>query len=194
VRDHGDDPGGRERSNQTDREDRRRRPPKPPPTDIEAAVEEDHDQSNYCNALHGLDRHRFVDARPDVGRCGGGDQEERRRRHRNTFSETRRKRCERKARGHDQDESGEVGDLGHGDRRRPDFPALPPQRYTARITAALRSAAGRLVDLTVTINSTPLSTEKGSTLDARTGGNAWSWPTLASGVIPEHWPSGGCVR
>lgn len=72
----------------------------------------------------------------------------RRRRHRNASSQRCRERRKRETRGHDQDDGAEVGDLGHSNRRRPDFPAR--QRGSLRAhshqhgrTPRVRSRPGR---------------------------------------------------
>ena len=148
VGDDGDEAGGREGAEQADREDRSRRGAEPPPADVDAAVEEDDDQCHDRDPLDGLDRHRLVHARPDVGDDCGSEQEDRRRRHRNAFSQRRRERRERETRGHDQNDGAEVVDLGHGNRRRPDFPARQPGSLRAPShqhgrTPRVRSNAGR---------------------------------------------------
>ena len=80
----------------------------------EAAVEEDHDQGDDRDPLDRLDLDGVVHAGPDVGDGRGGDQEDRRRRHRNALGQRRREHGEREADSDDEDDAGEVGDLGHG--------------------------------------------------------------------------------
>src|SRR6266540_3342122 len=59
------------------------------------------------------DREPVAERRDEVGEDGCGEQEERRARDREALAEPRRADCEREARGHDQHDGAEIGDLAH---------------------------------------------------------------------------------
>jgi hypothetical protein len=66
VGEHRNGAGGRERPEDPEREDRREGAPEAPPADVHAAVEENHDQGDHGDPLHGEDRDFFIEAREEV--------------------------------------------------------------------------------------------------------------------------------
>ena len=64
VRDDRDRGGGQKRAGEPKREHRRKRAPQPPHTNVDPTVEQDHDERDDRDPLHGADRDVLVEARP----------------------------------------------------------------------------------------------------------------------------------
>ena len=125
VREDGQEAGGRKRPEHAQREDRAGRRTESPPADVDAAVEQDHDQRDNRDPLHGQDRHRLVHLRPEIRDDRRRDQEDRRRRHGDPSAQRRRDDRERDAAGSEEKDGCEVRNLGHGDATPTRLPGTP---------------------------------------------------------------------
>jgi hypothetical protein len=130
VADQRDESSCPERAENPKGEDRRSGRTEAPPANVDAAIEENDDQSNHRDPLDRPDRHRLVHARPDIRDRRGAEQKERRRRHRNTLGQLRRQDGEREARCNEENDAGEVADLGHGSKTPTRLPGSPTKTLT----------------------------------------------------------------
>ncbi len=83
------------------------------PADVEAALEEDHDQRDDADPLDGDEGDLVVDPRHEVGDHRRGDEEERRARDRQPFGDRTAVQRQRDPAGDDEHDQTEVWDLRH---------------------------------------------------------------------------------
>ncbi len=114
VRGERHEPGGEEGSDDAERENRDRRAAEAPEPDVQAAVEEDHDQRDDADALDGLDRERVAHRLGRARRASPAPSRKSAAFGTEIRSATRmREHGEKHARRDDEDDRAEIGDLAH---------------------------------------------------------------------------------
>ena len=128
VRGDGDEPGGRERADDAESQDRRRRPPEAAEADVQAAVEEDDDERDDGEPLDVQDRQHVLDRVRRLGERHRADEDHRRVGEREAVGEPHAEQRDEHGRRHREDDQPEVRDLRHGDGRNLRWPAAARRR------------------------------------------------------------------
>ena len=140
VRGAGEHGRGDEGARDPERHDRPGRRPEAPPAGVHAAVEQHDDERDDGDALDRSHRDVLAQNRPHIGRHRGGDQEDRRRRDGPMVAQLRRENRERERARDNQDDEGEVGELGHGNTAPTRLPGSPRRTLPTALSPSGRSA------------------------------------------------------